>query len=78
MNKQEIKRQVVGQLINMLNNDIVLGNGSGCFLDWLEDGDVFANNGYSYEETNELMEFAETIAMQVDELVWQIENGGEL
>lgn len=78
MTKEEIKRKVVGQLINMLDNDIMTGYGTGSFLGWLEDGEVFRLNGHSEEEVKELMEFAGKIAMQVDNLVWQIENGGEL
>ena len=78
MTKEEIKRKVVGQLINMLDNDIMAGNGTEPFLGWLEDGEVFRLNGHSEEEVDELMEFAGKIAMQVDNLVWQIENGGEL
>lgn len=78
MDKEEIKKKVVEQLINMLHNDIVLGFGTEPFIGWLADGEVFELNGHSEEEVKELMEFANTIAKQVDDLVYQIETSGEL
>ena len=62
----------------MLYNDIVAGNGTESFLGWLADGEVFTLNGYNGKEADEMMEFANTIAKQVDDLVYQIETGGEL
>lgn len=78
MNKKEIKRAVVAQLINMFHNDIIEENGTEPFLGWLADGEVFELDGYNDEEVKELMAFAESISLEVDKLVWQIESGGEI
>ena len=78
MNKKEIKRAVVAEVINMLHNDIIEENGTEPFLGWLADGEVFELDGYNDEEVKELMAFAENISLEVDKLVWQIESGGEI
>lgn len=78
MERKEIKKKVVEQLINMLYNDFVLGNGTEPFTGWLAEGEVFELNGHNEEEVKDLMDFANTIAPQVDNLIYQIETQGEL
>lgn len=41
MERKEIVKNVVEQIINMLNNNVIEENGSECFEEWCEDGDVF-------------------------------------
>ena len=69
MTKSEIKIAVVGQLVNMLTNDILYENGTECFEGWCADGEVFELNGCNDKEVDECMVLVREIAPIVDDLV---------
>lgn len=75
--KTRIKQEIVGQLINMLINDIMHDNGTEPFLGWLADGEVYDNLGYNEDEVKDIMAVAEKVADAVDNMVYQIETATE-
>lgn len=75
MYSNKAKRMVAGQIINMLENNILNDNGGEGFIGWLEDGDVFYNaECYTDEEINEAMELAKEIAPALDEISWKLDT----
>ena len=77
MDKLEIRKLVVEQIIAMWQNNILNENGFEEFVGWLEDGDVFFNMWMSDEDINEIMEFVHRIQNQVDELTWLLSTDRE-
>ena len=80
MEKIKIKKIVAEQVSNMIENNIVCDCGYESFIGWLENGDVFINDGYSEEETDEIMAYVREVADDIDALVWKLspENDGLL
>lgn len=68
MDKKKIRIAIAAQISNMLVNDIIIENVTEPFNGWLEDGDVFINNGYTEEETEEIMKEVKKISPEVDAL----------
>lgn len=66
MTDNEIRKAVTEQLIGMLENNVLREYGTEPFRGWLEDGEVFSNNGMSEEDTKRAMEFADQISDAVD------------
>ena len=66
MTDNEIRKAVTEQLIGMLENNILRDCGTEQFRGWLEDGEVFFNNGMPEEDIKRAMEFADQIADAVD------------
>ncbi len=62
---------VTGQVINMLENNVIEDNGVESFIGWCEDGDVFDEK--NYEECVALMR---KVAPLVDELTYNFLNLG--
>lgn len=69
MDKIKIIKVVTNEICNMLCNDILCENGVECFETWCEDGEIFEGEGYTEEDTKEIMRFVEEIAPLVDDLV---------
>lgn len=67
MKKEDVKA-VVGQITNMLYNNVELGNGSEKFEGWCEDGDVFEN------PTDAQIKIMNTLAPFVDRLTLVIDS----
>ena len=61
-------KAVTGQLINMLDNDIMRDNGIEGFEGWCADGEVFEDLSGEYFE--EAMRLVKDIAPLVDNLVY--------
>lgn len=74
--KPEIVKMVTEQVINMWNNNVLNEYGAESFIGWLEDGDVFINNGMSEKDVNKAMEMVNEIAPLVDELTFKYLNVG--
>jgi len=81
METSEIKKIVAEQICNMFENNILGENGGESFVGWLEDGDIFLNQGlpeddiyrtFTEEEVNEIMDFVHGIADLVDNLSWKL------
>lgn len=66
MKTTEIKKELVRQIIAMLDNNILNENGVEMFEGWLEDGDVFFNNGWSEEDIQEAMYYAKRVSAALD------------
>jgi hypothetical protein len=66
MTNKEIKQAVAGQIINMLDNNILREYGTEQFTGWLEDGEVFFNNGMSEADIEKAMEYARKVEDALD------------
>lgn len=72
---KEIKREgairqiVAGQLVAMMENDILNDYGVESFVGWCEDGDVFENMGLNEQGVEDCMALVRKIAPIVDDLV---------
>lgn len=66
METKEIKKAVAGQIIAMIENNIINENGVEMFEGWLEDGDVFFNNGMSEEDIETAMGYAHAVSDALD------------
>lgn len=69
---KKIALAVVGQFLNMIQNDVVEGNRFESFIGWLADGEVFETNGMSDEEIEIAMKYAEEVADDIDALHWKL------
>lgn len=72
MEKEEIVKNVVEQVINMLSNNVIEDNGSESFECWCADGEVFENNGI--EDVDKHCEIVSVLAPYVDALSNAIDN----
>ena len=76
MYSKAAKMMVAGQIIGMLENNVLNECGMESFMGWLEDGDAFYNTEYAEEYTDEQIEeaiaLAKEIAPMVDELSWKL------
>lgn len=70
MERIEKIKAITEQVIGMYENNVLQENGSEGFLGWIEDGDAFANLGYTEEETEELLAFAKEVAPTIDTLTF--------
>lgn len=77
MFSREVYKDVTEQIINMLTNDIIEENGTESFLGWLENGEVFANNGLSDEEVDERMKLANKVNELVTNLAYCLDKNTE-
>lgn len=66
MKTTEIKKELVRQIIAMLDNNILNENGVEMFEGWLEDGDVFFNQGWSEADIKEAMFYARRVSAALD------------
>lgn len=64
-----IRQIVAGQLVAMIENDVLNDYGVESFVGWCEDGDVFANMGLNEQGVEECMALVRKIAPIVDDLV---------
>ena len=70
MERKEKIMAITEQVIGMLENNVLQENGSETFVGWLEDGEVFINNGYTEQETKEIMDLVNELAPAVDNLTF--------
>ena len=68
MTDEEIKKAVAEQLVGMIDNNIVRECGVESFRGWLEDGEVFFNNGMTEEEIERAMAYADELETAVDKI----------
>lgn len=68
METKEIKKAVVRQIIAMLDNNILNEYGVEMFEGWLEDGDVFFNQGLDERDIEEAMFYARKVSGALDEI----------
>lgn len=61
------KKAVVGQIVNMLNNNILENAGPEPFMGWVEDGDVFVDI-LSESEVNQAIELSREVAPYIDKI----------
>ena len=61
------KKAVVGQIVNMLNNNILENAGPEPFMGWVEDGDVFLDI-LSESEVNQAIELSREVAPYIDKI----------
>ena len=61
------KKAVVGQIVNMLNNNILENAGPEPFMGWVEDGDVFVDT-LSESEVNQAIELSMEVAPYIDKI----------
>ena len=74
MYSKKVKQMVAGQLINMLDNNVLNANGYEPFTGWLEDGGVFfAADEYSDKEIEQAMKLVHEIADAVDDISWMLD-----
>lgn len=74
MYSDKAKVMVAEQVINMLTNNTLEGNGGESFIGWLEDGDVFYNaECYTAEEIDEAMSLARKISDDMDNISWELD-----
>ena len=59
---------VAGQIVSMIENNVIEGNGIEPFDGWCEDGGVFINNGGDEVFANECMELVKKVSPIVDKL----------
>lgn len=72
--RKEVIKNVVEQIINMLNNNVLGENGSESFVGWCEDGDVFEEIHLESGTMEEHIEIMNRLADKVDDLSWAIEE----
>lgn len=73
MYSKKVKQMVAEQIVNMLSNNVLGGNGFESFIGWLEDGDVFfAAEEYTDEEIDQAMELAREITDNLDDISWKL------
>lgn len=76
MYSKAAKMMVAGQIIGMLENNVLNECGMESFMGWLEDGDAFYNTEYAENYTDEQIEEAIALAKEItpllDELSWQL------
>ena len=76
MYSKAAKMMVAGQIIGMLDNNVLRDCGMESFMGWLEDGDAFYNTEYAENYTDEQIEEAIALAKEItpllDELSWQL------
>ena len=61
------KKAVVGQIVNMLNNNILENAGPEPFMGWVEDGDVFVDT-LSESEVIQALELSMKVAPYIDKI----------
>lgn len=61
------KKAVVGQIVNMLNNNFLENSGPEPFMGWVEDGDVFVDT-LSESEVNQAIELSMEVAPYIDKI----------
>ena len=62
---------VLGQIINMYENNVFRRNGNESFVGWCENGDVFYQNPeLTEEEVNDCIELMNKVADKVDDLTF--------
>lgn len=71
-----IRKIVAGQLVAMLDNDVLNDHGVESFVGWCEDGDVFVNMGLNEQDADNCMALVRKIAPIVDDLVMNYLNPG--
>lgn len=73
MTEKEIKKFVVGQIIAMLDNNILAECGTEPFTGWLEDGAVFIYAGMSEEDADRAMEYVRKVQDAVDTISFALD-----
>ena len=61
------KKAVVGQIVNMLNNNFLENAGPEPFMGWVEDGDVFVDT-LSESEVIQAIELSMEVAPYIDKI----------
>jgi hypothetical protein len=64
---------VANQLINMIENNVVCRNGGEPFVNWCEDGAVFAADGLGADVQAECVRIMHAISDHVDKISWELE-----
>lgn len=77
MNIRVIKA-VTGQIINMLDNNILSEQGSEHFEDWCENGEVFDDEECDEAFIHDCMELVREVAPLVDQLTYKYLNTGNI
>lgn len=76
MYSKAAKMMVAGQIIGMLDNNVLNECGMESFNGWLEDGDAFYNTDYAENYTDEQIEEAIALAKEItpliDEISWKL------
>lgn len=79
MYSKAAKMMVAKQIMGMLENNVLQGCGMRFFECWLKDGDAFYNTenaeGYTDEQIEEAIALAMEISEKVDELSWILNVG---
>lgn len=78
MTQKEIIKAVTEQIINMLENDIINEYGTESFIGWLENGEVFYNNGMNEKDVLKAMNLANKIADNIDNITCNYLNITEI
>lgn len=78
MTQKGIIKAVTAQIINMLVNDVLNEYGTESFIGWLEDGEVFYNNGMIKEDVEKAMTLARQIADNLDTITCNYLNITEI
>ena len=64
---KKVKQMVAGQIVTMLVNNVLNGNGTEKFMNWIEDGDAFSNaEVYTDKEVADATALCKEIAKSVD------------
>lgn len=75
MYSKEAKKMVAEEIIGMIDNDILAGNGMESFMGWVEDGDTFYvtyEGVYTEEQIEEAIKLAREIADDLDNFLWKL------
>lgn len=72
--KMTVIKAVVGQLCNMLQNDVIDGNGIEPFDGWCADGEVFEDAFDDEEMIQACNRLVKRVAPAVDDFVYKLFN----
>ena len=72
--KKDVIKAVAGQIINMIDNDVLCENGIEPFELWSDEGEVFDDGANSEEFISECMELVRKVAPIVDNLTYNYIN----
>lgn len=70
MNK-EVIQAVTGQIINMLDNNILGEQGNEHFEDWCQQGEVFDDGEHDDDFINECMSLVKKVSPLIDKLTYE-------
>lgn len=69
--KKEVIQAVTGQIINMLDNNILGEQGNEHFVDWCQQGEVFDDGEHDEAFIQDCMELVKKVSPLIDKLTYE-------